>query len=181
MHAFCEIVYNTKIHSVTSYCFKVFFIDDVALVCKCLGMFKACLTYNLVESEHTVRNLDFFMNISTALTFEMHYRVYHPADTGHGTPTRQSLQTRADLSLCYPLVCVVIITFLLCKFSTMLVLCDHTLSSWKMRPESTAAIPKGITNGFNEMVTQMYSQTRWPPQLLISFLSFFSHTQTCLN
>ena len=52
---------------------KVFFLDDVALVCKCLDMFKACFTYNLVESEHTVRNLDFFMSMSTALTFEMHY------------------------------------------------------------------------------------------------------------
>ena len=66
MHAFCEIVYTTKIHSVTSHCFKVSFLDDVALVCKCLDMFKACYTYNHIESEHTVRNLDFFMNMSTA-------------------------------------------------------------------------------------------------------------------
>ena len=36
-HAICEIVYTTKIQSLTSYCFKVFFVDDVALVCKCLN------------------------------------------------------------------------------------------------------------------------------------------------
>ena len=66
MHAFCEIVYTIKTYSVTSYCFKVFFLDDVALVCKCLNMFKACFTYNLVESEHTVRDLDFIINMSTA-------------------------------------------------------------------------------------------------------------------
>ena len=39
MDAICKIVYTTKIHSVTSYCFKVFFLDDVALLCKCLNMF----------------------------------------------------------------------------------------------------------------------------------------------
>ena len=32
MHTICDIVYTTKIHSVTSYFFKVFFLDDVALV-----------------------------------------------------------------------------------------------------------------------------------------------------
>ena len=32
MHAICEIVYTTKIYSLTSYCFKVFFVDDVAVV-----------------------------------------------------------------------------------------------------------------------------------------------------
>ena len=37
MHAICEIVYTTEIHTVTSYCFKVLFLDDVALVCKCLN------------------------------------------------------------------------------------------------------------------------------------------------
>ena len=67
---------------------------------------------------------------------------------------------RANLSMCYPLMCVVITTFLSWKFSTMRVLCGHALSSWKMKPESTAAIPKGITTGYNEMVTQMHSQTR---------------------
>ena len=83
---------------------------------------------------------------------------------------------RADLSLCYALMCVVITTFLSWKFSTMRILCGHALSSWKMKPGSTAAIPKGITTGYNEIVTRMYSETLWPPQLLISFLSFFFRT-----
>ena len=39
MHAICEIVYTTKIQSMTSYCFKVFFRDDVAFVCKCLNRY----------------------------------------------------------------------------------------------------------------------------------------------
>ena len=39
MHAICEIVYTRKIHSLTSYCFKVFFVDDVAVGCKCLNRF----------------------------------------------------------------------------------------------------------------------------------------------
>ena len=67
----------------------------------------------------------------------------------------------ADLSLCYPLVCVVITTFLSWQFSTMRALCGPALSSWKMKPGPTAAIPKGITSGYNEIVTQMQSQTRW--------------------
>ena len=37
MHAICEIVYTTKIHSLTSYFFKVILVDDVAVVCKCLN------------------------------------------------------------------------------------------------------------------------------------------------
>ena len=41
----------------------------------------------------------------------------------------------------------------------MRVLCGHALSPWKMKPEPTEAIPKGITT---EMVAQMRSQTRWP-------------------
>ena len=54
------------------------------------------------------------------------------------------------------------------------VLCGHALSSWKMK---TAAIPKGITIGYNEMVTQMHSQTRWPSTAidLISVILFFAH------
>ena len=39
MHTTCEIVYTTKIHNLTLYCFKVFFIDTVALVCMCLNSF----------------------------------------------------------------------------------------------------------------------------------------------
>ena len=61
-------------------------------------------------------------------------------------------------------------------FSTMWVLCGYALSSWKMKPEPTAAIPKGITAGYNEMVTQMHSQTRWSYTAidLISVI-FFAH------
>ena len=66
MHAIYEIVCTTKIHSVTSYGFKVLFLDDVALVCKYLDRFYVCFTYNLLEQEHTLRYLDFFMNMSTA-------------------------------------------------------------------------------------------------------------------
>ena len=45
-----------------------------------------------------------------------------------------------------------------------------------MKPESTAAIPKGITTGYSEMVTQMHSQTRWP-SIAIDLISviFFAH------
>ena len=58
----------------------------------------------------------------------------------------------------------------------MRILCGHALSSWKMKPESTAAIPKAITTGYDEMVTQMHSQTRWPSTAidLISVI-FFVH------
>ena len=66
MDAICDIVCTTKIHSVTSYCFKVFFVDDFAVVCNCLNMFKVCFTYKIVESKHTLRYVDFFMNMSTA-------------------------------------------------------------------------------------------------------------------
>ena len=43
-----------------------------------------------------------------------------------------------------------------------------------MKPESTAAIPKEITTGYNEMVTQMQSQMRWPSTAidLISVIFF---------
>ena len=60
------------------------------------------------------------------------------------------------------------------KFSTTQVLCGHALSSWKMKPESTAAIPKGITTGYNEISTQMHSQTLWPSTAidLISVIFF---------
>ena len=63
----------------------------------------------------------------------------------------------------------------------MRILWGHALSSWKMKPEPTAAIPKGITTGYNEMITQMHSQTRWPSTAidLISVI-FFAHP-TCLN
>ena len=44
MHAICGIVYTTKTHSLTSYCFKVFFLGDVALVYKYLNRF-LCLFY----------------------------------------------------------------------------------------------------------------------------------------
>ena len=44
----------------------------------------------------------------------------------------------------------------------MRVLCGHALSSWKMKAETTIAIPKGITTGYKEMVTQIHSQTQWP-------------------
>ena len=56
------------------------------------------------------------------------------------------------------------------------VLYGHALSSRTMKPEPNAAIPKGITTGYNEMVTQMYSQMRWPPTA-IDFISviFFAH------
>ena len=57
----------------------------------------------------------------------------------------------------------------------MRVLCDHALSSWKMKPEpTTAAIPKGITPGYNKMVTHMHNQTRWPSTAidLISVIFF---------
>ena len=37
--------------------------------------------------------------------------------------------------------------------------CGHALSFWKIKPEPTAAIPKGITTGYKEMITQMHSQT----------------------
>ena len=66
MHAICEIVYTTKIHSVTSYCFKVFFLGDVALVYKFQNRFKVYFTYNHVKSEHKLRDLDFFMIMLTA-------------------------------------------------------------------------------------------------------------------
>ena len=58
----------------------------------------------------------------------------------------------------------------------MRILCGHALSSWKMKPEYTAAIPKAITTGYDEMVTQMHSQTRWPSTAsdLISVI-FFAH------
>ena len=44
----------------------------------------------------------------------------------------------------------------------MRILCGHGLSSWKIKPEPTAATPKGIATGYKEMVTQIHSQTRWP-------------------
>ena len=80
----------------------------------------------------------------------------------------------ADLSLGYPLRCVVITTFLSWQFTTLRVQWGHALSSWKIKPESTAAIPKGITTGYSEMVTQMHSQTRWPSTAidLISVIFF---------
>ena len=58
----------------------------------------------------------------------------------------------------------------------MRVLCGHALSSWKMKPETTAAILKGITTGFNELVTKMHNQTRWATTAidLISVI-FFAH------
>ena len=45
-----------------------------------------------------------------------------------------------------------------------------------MKPEPTAAFRKGITNGYNEMDTQMHSQMRWPSTAidLISVI-FFAH------
>ena len=47
------------------------------------------------------------------------------------------------------------------------------MQSWKIKPEPTAAIPKGITTGYKEMVTQMHSQTRWSSTIdLISVISF---------
>ena len=58
-------VHTTKQMQYT-HCFKVFFLDDVALVCKCLNRFSASFTYNLVESEHKLRYLDFFMLMPTA-------------------------------------------------------------------------------------------------------------------
>ena len=51
----CQIVYTTKLRSLISYCFRVFFVDDVALVCKCLDMFKGLFYIKLVETEHTSR------------------------------------------------------------------------------------------------------------------------------
>ena len=64
----------------------------------------------------------------------------------------------------------------------MRVLCGLALSFWKMKPEPTAAIPKAITTGYNEMVTQMNSQILWPSTAIdrISVI-FFSRTPTCLN
>ena len=64
-------------------------------------------------------------------------------------------------------------------FSYMKVLHNsgHALSSWKMSPEPTAAILKGITTGFNEIIMQMHSQN--PMALhtfdLISVIFFFAH------
>ena len=86
---------------------------------------------------------------------------------------------RADLSLCYPLMFVVFTTFLSWKFSTMRVLCGYASSPWKMKPESTAAIPKRITTGYHQMVTHMHTQTWCPPPThtaieLISVI-FFAH------
>ena len=45
-----------------------------------------------------------------------------------------------------------------------------------MKLEPTAAIPKGITTGYNEMVMQMYKQMRWTNTAidLISVI-FFAH------
>ena len=56
----------------------------------------------------------------------------------------------------------------------MRIMCVHALLSWKMESESTATIPKGITTGYNEMVTQMHSKTRWPSTAiyLISVIFF---------
>ena len=59
----------------------------------------------------------------------------------------------------------------------MRVLCSHALSSWKVKPEPTAAIPKGVTAAYNDMVTQMHSQTRLSSTAidLISVNFFFAH------
>ena len=59
----------------------------------------------------------------------------------------------------------------------MPVLCGHALSSWKMEHELTAAIPKGIATGYNEVVTQIHSKTQWPSTAidLISVV-FFAHS-----
>ena len=55
MHAICEIMYTTNIHRLPSYCFKVFFVDDVAVVCKCLNRSYGCFAYNLIDSERTLK------------------------------------------------------------------------------------------------------------------------------
>ena len=59
----------------------------------------------------------------------------------------------------------------------MRALCGHALSSWKMKPEPTAAIPKGIVTGYTEMVTQMHSPVRLPSTAIdhISVFFFFAH------
>ena len=67
----------------------------------------------------------------------------------------------ADLSLCSPL-CVVITSFFMKVLHNAGSVRSCIIILEKMKPETTAAIPKGITTGYNEMVTLMHSQTRWP-------------------
>ena len=55
--------------------------------------------------------------------------------------------------------------------------CGHALSSWKMKPEPTAAIQKGITTGYKEMVTQMHIQTRWPSTAIDLYSDIFRAPQ----
>ena len=61
----------------------------------------------------------------------------------------------ADMSPCYRLMCVVHHYFSLMK---VLHNAGHALSSWKMKPEPTAAKSKEIITGFNEIIMQMHSQ-----------------------
>ena len=59
----------------------------------------------------------------------------------------------------------------------MRVLCGYAVSCWKIKPEPTAAILNGIPTGYNEMVTQMPSQTRWIFTAIDLIYGFFSCTQ----
>ena len=52
----------------------------------------------------------------------------------------------------------------------MRILCSHALSFWKMKPEPTAAIPKGITTGYNENM-----QMRWPSTAIDLISVIFAH------
>ena len=96
--------------------------------------------------------------------------------TWHPIPSQYT-----DTGPCYPLMCEVITTFLSWKFSAMRILCSHASSSWKMKPEPTATIPKGITTGYNENIMQMQSQTRWPSTPIDLISVIFSRTPTSLN
>ena len=88
---------------------------------------------------------------------------------------------RADLLLCYPLMCVVITTFLSWKFSKIRALCGHALSSWKKwNLNPLQQTQQGHPLVIRRCLHKCIAKGDGPPQLLISFLSFFSRTPTCL-
>ena len=53
---------------------KVYIVYDVELMCKTVYRFYVSFTKNIVDPVHKFMHLYFFMNISTALTFDKHYR-----------------------------------------------------------------------------------------------------------
>ena len=95
----------------------------------------------------------------------------------HDTPTHHSIQTRGR-----PVVLLSIDVSSLRYFSFMKI--PHNAGSvrsciiiLKMKPESTGRIPKGK----NHWSRKCRAKRDGPPQLIISFLSFFSRTPTYLN